>query len=66
MFNVKVTKRNCVAIDYESGVSLISIDIGFVHSNNAELADKALQGDKIWASKNPDKYFAFFFIYKKS
>ena len=59
MFNVKVAKRNCVAIDYESGVSLIFIDIGVVHLKNAELANKTLQEDKILTWKNLDKYFAF-------
>jgi len=33
---------------------------------NAELARKALQEDKILASKNPDKYFAFSFDLQKA
>nr|XP_012148112.1 PREDICTED: uncharacterized protein LOC105663491 [Megachile rotundata] len=37
-----------------------------VHLQDAELARKALQEDKILASKNPDKYFAFSFDLQKA
>jgi len=37
-----------------------------VHLKNVELTRKALQEDKILASKNPDKYFAFFFYLQKA
>lgn len=37
-----------------------------VHLQNAELSRKALQEDKILASENPDKYFAFTFDLQKA
>ena len=37
-----------------------------VHLKNAELARKALQEDKILATENPERYFAFSFDLQKA